>query len=64
VDWDKGSVTEQQATGTGTAMIQTRRIHNTNSKNGESHSHHPPLPVLPSRKRVPAAPLTPNLKPA
>jgi len=44
---DKGSLTEQQKKGTGTTTIQIRRIHKTNSRNGQSHSHRPPLLLPP-----------------
>jgi len=55
---DKGSLTEQQTKGTGTTMILIRRIHNTNSRNRQSHSHHPPPlrapePQLSSRRLLP-----------
>jgi len=46
VGLDKGSLTEQQTKGTGTTTtIQIRRIHNTNSRNRQSHSHHLPPPA-------------------
>jgi len=58
VSQNKGSLTEQQTKGTGTTMVQIRRIHNTNSRKGQSHSHHP-LPHAPEPRvssRCPAPP--------
>jgi len=61
---DKGSLTEQQTKGTGTATIQIRGIHNTKRQTAESNCHRPlplraPKPWLTYR---PAA--TPHQNPA
>jgi len=63
VGQDKGSLTEQQIKGTAT-KVQIRRKHNTNSRNGQSHSHDRRCHALPSRERFPAAQLPPHWNPA
>ena len=59
VGWDKGSLTEQQTKGTGTTTIQIRGKHNTN-RTTQRAALLDRCRTLPSRERVPAAPLPPT----
>ena len=58
---DKGSLTEQQKKGTVRTKIQIKRKNNTNrTTHKASLSRTGPACALPSRERVPAAPLPPT----